>query len=97
MRETWHCICGAAADKPGNCWRCGLAMYLIREGYGGEVMARGRPYGQMTHLRRKALDEIADQIERGEPVMVSTIARRLHIHRQSAQRILRDLKALSLN
>ena len=51
----------------------------------------------MTPLRRRAAAEIARRVKAGEPVFISAVARKLGVHRQSAQRIIRDLRAMAAN
>jgi Mn-dependent DtxR family transcriptional regulator len=59
-------------------------------------MARGRPSGQMTPLRRKALAVIQEQVAQGKPVLVAAVARRIGVDRRSARRIIADVHGMAL-
>lgn len=55
---------------------------------------RGRPSGQMTPLRRKALAMMQSDVREGRAVIVAAVARRLGVDRRSARRIIADVRGM---
>lgn len=62
-----------------------------------KITRRGRPPGQMTHNRRRVLEELAEAKRRGETVTLARLARRVGIaDYRNAKRTLRDLERYGL-